>query len=108
MTSTLLVRRTFATLRSAELGFLGVVVYTRVHTPRRCGHASRARDLLLSSSAVRPLRTSCCIVGIREPFLKIFYRERKSKVHFSKNNDQILRNSDFPFNGYGKRCQNSV
>ena len=27
--------RTRATLRSAEFGFLGVVVYTRVHTPRR-------------------------------------------------------------------------
>jgi hypothetical protein len=33
-----LVSRTRATLRSAEFGFLGVVVYTRVHTPRRCGH----------------------------------------------------------------------
>ncbi len=34
MTSKPLVRRTFATLRSAEFGFFGVVVYTRVHTPR--------------------------------------------------------------------------
>src|SRR3954464_16002535 len=32
--------RTRATLRSAELGFFGVVVYTRVHTPRRCGAAT--------------------------------------------------------------------
>jgi hypothetical protein len=30
-------RRTRATFRSAEFGFLGVFVYTRVHTPRRCG-----------------------------------------------------------------------
>src|SRR3546814_14902042 len=36
-TSKPLVRRTRHTLRSAELGFFGVVVYTRVHTPRRCG-----------------------------------------------------------------------
>src|SRR6476661_5651192 len=32
-----LVRRTRATLRRAEFGFFGVVVYTRVHTPRRWG-----------------------------------------------------------------------
>src|SRR6478752_10850936 len=82
-------RRTRATLRRAEFGFLGVVVYTRVHTPRRCGHASRARDLLLISSAVRPLRTSCCIVGIREPFLIIFigsakvrYISEKTRMNF--------------------------
>ena len=31
----------------AELGFLGVVVYTLTHTPLRCGHESNAGDLLL-------------------------------------------------------------
>src|SRR3954453_2905312 len=36
-----LVSRTRATFRSAEFGFLGVVVYTRVHTPRRWGAAIR-------------------------------------------------------------------
>jgi len=30
-------RRTRAILRSAEFGFLGVMVRTWVHTPRRCG-----------------------------------------------------------------------
>ena len=30
-----LVSRTRATFRKAEFGFLGVVVYTRVHTPLR-------------------------------------------------------------------------
>jgi hypothetical protein len=34
VTSMPLVKRTLATFLSAELGFLGVVVYTRVHTPR--------------------------------------------------------------------------
>lgn len=34
VTSKPLVKRTRATLRNAEFGFLGVVVYTRVHTPR--------------------------------------------------------------------------
>jgi len=32
----------------AELGFLGVVVYTLTQTPLRCGQESRAGDLLLS------------------------------------------------------------
>ena len=47
-TSKPLVRRTRHTLRSAEFGFLGVVVYTRVHTPRLCGQACRAATLLFS------------------------------------------------------------
>src|SRR3954467_7549864 len=67
MTSTLFVKRTFATLRIAELGFLGVVVYTLVQTPRRCGHESKAADLLLLVGFVRPFLTNCCIVGILNP-----------------------------------------
>ena len=47
MISKPLVRRTFATLRSAEFGFFGVVVYTRVQTPRRCGQSASAGELLL-------------------------------------------------------------
>jgi hypothetical protein len=39
-------------------------VYTRVHTPRRCGQDANAGDLLLSISFSRPLRTNCEIVGI--------------------------------------------
>ncbi|MNY73892.1 hypothetical protein D3C86_2127860 [compost metagenome] len=54
MTSKPLVRRTLATLRRAELGFLGVVVYTRVHTPRRCGEFSIAGLLDLIVSTERP------------------------------------------------------
>lgn len=42
VTSILLVRRTRATFRSAEFGFFGVCVYTRMHTPRFCGHPSSA------------------------------------------------------------------
>src|SRR5204863_6078122 len=55
--------RTRATLRSAEFGFLGVVVYTRVHTPRRCGAPLRAGVLVLSVFDSRPLRTNCWMVG---------------------------------------------
>src|SRR5437763_8815164 len=60
--------RTRATLRSAEFGFLGVVVYTRVHTPRRCGAPRRAGVLVLSALVSRPLRTSCAMVGNALPF----------------------------------------
>src|SRR5688500_5717696 len=74
VTSIPLVSRTRATLRSAEFGFLGVVVYTRVQTPRRCGAATRFLRPLpdfrpgVASFLVfglRPLRTSCEVVGMR-------------------------------------------
>src|SRR5437764_10763497 len=58
-----LVSRTRATLRRAEFGFFGVVVYTRVHTPRRCGAPFRAGVLVLSCFCSRPLRTSWAMVG---------------------------------------------
>src|SRR3954464_4040366 len=58
-----LVRRTRATLRRAEFGFLGVLVYTRVHTPRRWGAPFRAAVLPLAGFDSRPLRTSCWMVG---------------------------------------------
>src|ERR1700751_1121634 len=70
--------RTRATLRSAEFGFFGVVVYTRVHTPRRCGAATFFLRPLPDFSpgvatfflgATRPLRTSCEVVGIRREML---------------------------------------
>jgi len=63
-----LVNRTLATLRRAEFGFLGVVVYTRVHTPRLCGQLSRALDLLFARMISLPFLTNCCIVGIRNLF----------------------------------------
>src|SRR5918997_4900348 len=74
VTSIPLVSRTRATLRSAEFGFFGVVVYTRVHTPRRCGAAIRFLrpwpDLrpgveTFFLGLVRPLRTSWLMLGMR-------------------------------------------
>src|SRR4029079_16874287 len=77
-TSRPLVRRTRATLRSAEFGFLGVWVRTTVHTPRFCGAPlgcwvrrcftefrvyCSAGALLLVFFALRPFRTSWLIVG---------------------------------------------
>src|SRR4026209_383078 len=66
--------RTRATLRSAEFGFFGVVVYTRGNTPRRCGAATfflrplpdlRPGVDSFLDFGVRPLRTSWLVVGMR-------------------------------------------
>src|SRR5487761_320177 len=70
----LLVNRARATLRSAELGFLGVCVYTRMHTPRFSGHPCSAGDFVLVRTFSRPLRTSCANVGTALPHTsKKFY-----------------------------------
>jgi hypothetical protein len=50
-------------LRKAEFGFLGVVVYTRVQTPRFCGLPIKAGALLFALCLIRPLRISWLIVG---------------------------------------------
>src|SRR5450759_2858566 len=63
------VRRTRATLRRAELGFLGVVVYTREHTQRRSGLPLSAGVLVLVTLSWRPLRTSWLIVGTDSPYV---------------------------------------
>src|SRR4051794_19353210 len=69
-----LVRRTRATLRSAELGFFGVIVYTRVQTPRRWGAATfflrplpdfRPGVVTFLVGDLRPLRISWLVVGMR-------------------------------------------
>jgi hypothetical protein len=60
----LLVSLTRATLRSAELGFLGVVVYTLVQTPRFCGHSFKAGAVDFLVISFLPLRISWLIVGI--------------------------------------------
>jgi hypothetical protein len=80
-------KRTLATLRMAELGFLGVVVYTRVHTPRFWGQAFKAGALLLSSMVDLPFLTNCCIVGIYA-FLYNFSSKLacKGRCFFLKNN----------------------
>ncbi len=67
VTSYPFVNRTRATLRKAEFGFLGVVVYTRVHTPRFWGFPSRAGAFLRFPTCLRPLRTSWLIVGNQSP-----------------------------------------
>src|SRR3954462_15012589 len=70
--------RTRATLRSAEFGFFGVVVYTRVHTPRRWGAATfflrplpdfRPGVESFFGLGLRPLRMSWLVVGMRRRML---------------------------------------
>src|SRR5919108_3999214 len=77
VTSCPLVSRTRATFRRAEFGFLGVVVYTRMQTPRFCGHACMAGVLDFLRTASRPLRTSWLMVG-----MALHRRERRQNSHF--------------------------
>src|SRR5690606_23716474 len=63
-TSLPLVNLTLATLRIAEFGFFGVVVYTRVHTPRRGGRESKAPELLFLVILALRFRPTCEIVPI--------------------------------------------
>src|SRR5690349_310726 len=67
MTSKPFVSRTLATLRRAEFGFLGVVVYTRVHTPRFCGLDLSAGAPVLVFTRRRPWRISWFRVGTLQP-----------------------------------------
>jgi hypothetical protein len=54
-------------LRRAEFGFLGVVVETRVHTPRRWGDPCNAGVAAFLICFSRSLRTSWLVVGMDAP-----------------------------------------
>ena len=69
VTSKPFVSRTRATLRRAEFGFFGVVVYTRVQTPRFCGFRCRAGALFFFDCALRPFRTSFGTQHVRDVML---------------------------------------
>src|SRR5262245_484602 len=59
--------RTRATLRSAEFGFLGVMVLTCRQTPRFCGQPCRAGCLGRRYCCRLGLRTSWLMVGMISP-----------------------------------------
>src|SRR5688572_12914712 len=85
VTSLPLDKRTRVIFRSAEFGFLGVIVRTRRHTPRFCGHLSSTGDLLNLRLGRRRLRTSWLTVGIAGLFG--FYncvRNRAKRVETNK------------------------
>lgn len=67
VTSIPVVSRTRATFRKAELGFLGVEVYTRVHTPLFWGAPLSAGVLVFFFMRFLPFLTSWLIVGILSP-----------------------------------------
>ena len=67
VTSITLVNRTRATFRSAEYGFLGVEVYTRVQTPRFWGQLFNAGLDVFQAGGFRPIRTSWLKVGTHLP-----------------------------------------
>jgi hypothetical protein len=58
-----LVNLTLATFRIAEFGFFGLVVNTRVQTPRFKGQFSSAGDLLFTFNFFLPNLTNWFIVG---------------------------------------------
>src|SRR5205807_1858056 len=68
VTSTLLDRRTRATLRRAEFGFLGVMILTCKHTPFFCGQPCSAGCFGRRYCCTRGLRTSWLMVGISVTF----------------------------------------
>src|SRR6478672_8613375 len=76
-----LVRRTRATLRSAEFGFFGVCVNTRTHTPRFCGLFWSAGLLVFVRTLSRPLRTSWLIVGTVRTTPVTRASVRRTRIH---------------------------
>src|SRR5215471_13466253 len=83
-----LVSRTRATLRSAEFGFLGVTVYTRVHTPRFCGAPRRAGVFVLPLTGLRGWRTSWLTVGMRPWFSGFTTARRTIRLDRPRNSSE--------------------
>src|ERR1700676_3362202 len=84
VTSMEFVKRTRATLRNAEFGFFGVCVYTRMQTPRFSGQPAKAGDLVLTTTASRPMRTSCENVGTVAPLFYPRFRSRRNPFQNQK------------------------
>jgi hypothetical protein len=64
------VSRTRATFLKAELGFFGVDVYTRMHTPRFWGEDWSAGALVLTLILLRPFLNNWLVVGTTLPLLQ--------------------------------------
>src|SRR4051812_14208397 len=78
-----LVRRTRATLRSAEFGFFGVWVKTRTQTPRFCGLFCSAGLFVFVRTFSRPLRTNWLIVGTGTPSKKKSSGKKRHEPSFA-------------------------
>src|SRR5690242_15977058 len=75
-----LVRRTRAIFRRAEFGFFGVVVETRVQTPRFCGAPASAGVFVFAFLDVRPLRMSWFTVGMLR-LMSLWSGVRSGRMH---------------------------
>src|SRR5580698_6349838 len=91
VTSMPLVSRTRATLRSAELGFLGVEVYTRVQTPRFCGQLCNAGLAVFHAGATRPFRTNWLNVGTKLPSYELFGLKNPAGTHETTPNSLLTK-----------------
>src|SRR5436190_9790983 len=81
-TSMPFVSRTRAIFRSAEFGFLGVMVETRVQTPRFCGAPWRAGVFVFAFFEARPFLISWLTVGMKLPWAGwIAFRRKRSYTH---------------------------
>jgi hypothetical protein len=67
VTSIPVVNLTLATFLSAEFGFFGVEVYTRVHTPRFCGAPFSTGVVVFCWTRFLPFLTNWLMVGIFSP-----------------------------------------
>jgi hypothetical protein len=89
VTSMPLLSFTRATLRRAEFGFFGVVVYTRVHTPRRWGLDFSAGALVFVTFGLRPLRTNCWIVGTASPCFCSALKRPRARTLSSRHHGDV-------------------
>src|SRR3954451_16792150 len=92
--------RTRATLRSAEFGFFGVVVKTRVQTPRRWGAVTfflrplpdfRPGVASFFVLALRPFRTSWLVVGMRREMVAASLRAAPTQLDLSPPSRRVPR-----------------
>src|SRR5258708_6251655 len=102
VTSIAFVSRTRATLRSAEFGFFGVCVYTRMHTPRFSGQPASAGDFVFMRTASRPILTNCENVGTVVPLFRpaaqrptiarvIFRGSRRARTQKARERSPVLK-----------------
>src|SRR5450756_2239363 len=82
----LFVSLTLAILSNAEFGFLGVVVFTWVQTPRLCGQLCRAGEELFCTFLFLPCLTSWFIVGNRDsPYTRKIHPALAPGREYTKN-----------------------
>src|SRR5208283_892051 len=82
-------KRTRATFRKAEFGFLGVMVLTCRQTPRFCGQACMAGCFGLRYCCRRGFRTSWLIVGIYRGSQGVQGQQSRCAMAFPRINRKV-------------------